>query len=355
MFKKFKSLLAVLSVSLLAIMAMGCGSDNNEFVGVATGNQGTSTGNLSFAFTTINPQIAGDVSAQTARLQFAIFSTPIADPTDPEQVAAATLVDIRLVNFAESIVLEDVPTNAVTVLVTAVDKDGYPLNLLQGSFTVTLGETTPVDLGNSIAINFSSLTVTPDPTNVAKGGESVQLTFTIGFDNGTQFQLFSFDAPEASFSQAQTVADISSTGLVSTTVGGQNTTATATYSFNGIELQDDFTINTYCLEIVEAATEIVIPNNITGRYIIGPAPTVYVLEFVGPDGIHVDVTENENTTYALASPAQGVTVDPQTGILTADETASVGNVVVIATYTDPVSGLVLTDSVTIALVERTPD
>lgn len=351
MFKKFKSLLALLSVSFLAIMAMGCGSNGTEFVGVATGNQGTAVGNLSFAFNPINPQIAGDVSSRAARLQFALFSTPIADPTDPAQVAAATLVDIRLVNFAESIILEDVPTNAVTVLVTAVDENGYPLNLLQGSFTVVVGETTPVDLGNSITINFSSLTVTPDPTNVAKGGDPVQLIFTIGFDNGTQFQLFGFDAPEASFSQALTVADISSTGLVSTTVGGQNTTATATYSFNGISLEDDFTINTYCLEATPNEV-IFIPNDFTNQQQIEPIgdPTVIQLDFIGPTGVPLDVTLNTNTTYALASPVQGVTVDPTTGFLLADETAQEGNVVVIATYTDPVSGLTLTDSVTIPLI-----
>jgi hypothetical protein len=337
MFKKTKFILALLAVSLITVLAVGCGSTDNEFVGVATGRGSSQVGNLSFAFFGVNPQIAGEVPANTASLRFDMFST--------KPPAATSLVLTETRQYSESIVIEDVPINVICVVVTALDANGFPLVSLQGSANVILGETTPVDLGNAEPITFEKLTITPDPTNVSKGGDAVQLFFTLEFSNGSIFQLNSFDAPAASFSQQQTVANITTTGLVSTGVGGQNTTATGSFTIQNITLSDDFIINTYCLDAS------VFPPSL---FIGGIQAQVmeflsYNVQFAGPNGIRTQVA-NE-CAYSLAVPYPNVTIDSETGQLTFNQATLPGTVDILVTYLDPASGVKSTDTVSVNLIQ----
>jgi hypothetical protein len=339
MFKKTKFILALLAVSLITVLAVGCGSTDNEFVGVATGRGSSQVGNLSFAFFGVNPQIAGEVPANTASLRFDMFST--------KPPAATSLVLTETRQYSESIVIEDVPINVICVVVTALDANGFPLVSLQGSANVILGETTPVDLGNAEPITFEKLTITPDPTNVSKGGDAVQLFFTLEFSNGSIFQLNSFDAPAASFSQQQTVANITTTGLVSTGVGGQNTTATGSFTVQNITLSDDFVINTYCLDARVSPNTLFIPfQQITGTI---SNELNYNVQFTGTNGISTQVAKE--CAYSLVTPYPNVTIDSVTGQLTLSPATLPGTVNILVTYLDPVSGLFLTDTVSVNLIQ----
>lgn len=350
MFKRAKFSLGLFALAFVALIFSGCGSDNKD-VFVATGNSpNAQVGNLSFAFTGVNPQTAGEVPGETTLLRFDFFRS------NPPSVESLVGTEIR--PYAESIVIESVPSDVILVVVTALNGDGFPLITLQGDAEVVLGETTPVDLGNAVPITLDTLTVSPDPTNVAANGDAVQLIFTLGFSNGSNFQLPNFNTPEATITQPQgVVANITSTGLVSTDTGGQNTNALATYTFGGQSVQDEFQINTFDFEVVEARQEIGFPTDLAKMIKVeninlqeleqDGVQTVFVANFLDSNGVSTNVVES--CTFALAQEATGVTLDPNTGVLTADETAQNGTVTVIVTYEDDDSGLTFTDSFNILL------
>ncbi|MCA9781201.1 MAG: hypothetical protein KC800_30985, partial [Candidatus Eremiobacteraeota bacterium] len=277
--KNFRNVLALLTLSLVTVFAVGCGDSDNF---VFTGNTNTvnpgNTGNLSFRFDRALAQTEGEVPAGTTQLLFTLHSG-----NPPTQ---ANLVEVRLVPFSEEVILEDVDPSVTVVVVTALTAEDLPLAALQGNASVIVGTTQPVDLGSAEPISFDAITVSPDLVNVQKDVNSVQLQLTLAFGNGTVITLPSFNAPEVSFAQTTTVANITSTGLVSTGVGGQNTTATATFNLFGTQQSDDFTIQTFCFDILDSDNESLEPGN-------GGADFIYIARFVGPDGVEV-VFEREN-------------------------------------------------------------
>ena len=332
--KKLQSLLALLTLSLVAVFAVGCGdSENFVFTGnTNTVNPGT-TGNLSFRFDRALAQTEGEVPAGTTQLLFSLHSG-----NPPSQ---ANLVDVRLVPFSDSVVLEDVDPSVTVVVVTALSADDFPLASLQGNAGVVVGTTQPVDLGTAQPITFDAITVSPDLVNVVKDGDSVQLQLTLAFGNGSVITLPSFDAPEVSFEQDTTVANITSTGLVSTGVGGQNTTATATFNLFGTERSDDFTIHTFCFDVLDFDGEIPPTQE--------EDDSDLRFRFVGPNGVVIQQGQsNPNLSWALESPIAGVSIDPtNNGNLTTDNVA-VGTLInVVVTYTDPVTGVALSDTYTV--------
>ena len=335
--KKLQSLLALLTLSLVAVFAVGCGDSDNF---VFTGNTNTvnpgNTGALSFRFDRALAQTEGEVPAGTAQLLFSLHSG-----NPPTQ---ANLVDVRLVPFSDSVILEDVDPSVTVVVVTALSADDFPLASLQGNANVIVGTTQPVDLGTAEPITFDAITVSPDLVNVVKDGDSVQLQLTLAFGNGTVITLPSFDAPEVSFTQETTVANITSTGLVSTGVGGQNTTATATFNLFGTERSDDFTIHTFCFEVLRFDDEIG-PNETDGD------DSDLDFRFIGPNGVVIeDGQSNPDLSWALQSPIAGVTVDPDDGDLFTDN-VPIGTLInVVVTYTDPVTGVAVSDTYTVEVV-----
>ena len=338
MMKKLQSLLALLTLSLVAVFAVGCGDSENF---VFTGNTNTvnpgNTGNLSFRFDRALAQTEGEVPAGTTKLLFSLHSG-----NPPSQ---ANLVDVRLLPFSDSVILEDVDPSVTVVVVTALSAEDFPLAALQGNANVVVGTTQPVDLGTAEPITFDAITVSPDLVNVVKDGDSVQLQLTLAFGNGSVITLPSFDAPEVSFEQDTTVANITSTGLVSTGVGGQNTTATATFNLFGTERSDDFTIHTFCFEILRFDDEIG-PNETSGD-----DPDLD-FRFVGPNGVVIeDEDDNPNLTWALQTPIAGVAVDPDDGDLSTDNVAIGTTINVVVTYTDPVTGIAVSDTYTVEVVD----
>ena len=327
--KKLQSLLALLTLSLVAVFAVGCGDSENF---VFTGNTNTvnpgNTGALSFRFDRALAQTEGEVPAGTTQLLFSLHSG-----NPPSQ---ANLVDVRLLPFSDSVILEDVDPSVTVVVVTALSADGFPLVALQGNANVIVGTTQPVDLGTAQPITFDAITVSPDPVNVQKDVNSVQLQLTLAFGNGSVITLPSFDAPEVSFEQDTVVANITSTGLVSTGVGGQNTTATATFNLFGTERSDDFAIQTFCFDILASDHGDLTPGN-------EGAPFIYLARFVGPNGVELEFErENDDVdntlSYSIEPTDVGVSLNADNEILVDAEATPGTEFSVIVTYTDPVTG-----------------
>ena len=331
--KLSRSLLALMLASFLSILAVGCGNSSDDFV-FTNNNNGVvnPNGNLTFRFTRAVTQ--QEVPADTIQLAFSLHSG--SPPT------AANLVETRLVAYNDVVVLEDVDPSVTTVVVTAVGTNGVPLVAYQGTTVVVPGTTQEVTLGNGTPITFDTLDVSPQVVNVVKGGEGVQLQFTLSFGNDTTIVLPSFNSPAASFSQETTVANISATGLVSTGVGGQNSTATAEYELFGTTRSDTFTINTFCFDLLDIETDFEV------ALVTGPTTdelTLFNARFIGPNGVVINFTENDdafdNVTFALQSAPTGVTIDSDTGNITGAN-AQEGTAVILITYTDPVTGFSVT-------------
>lgn len=327
--KKLQSLLALLTLSLVAVFAVGCGdSDNFVFTGNTNTVNPENTGNLSFRFDRALAQTEGEVPAGTTQLLFTLHSG-----NPPTQ---ANLVEVRLLPFSDSVILENVDPSVTVVVVTALSADDFPLAALQGNANVIVGTTQPVDLGAAQPITFDAITVSPDTVNVQKDVNTVQLQLTLAFGNGTVITLPSFDAPEVSFEQDTMVANITSTGLVSTGVGGQNTTATATFNLFGTERSDDFSIQTFCFEIFDREVESLEPGN-------NPASFGYLASFIGPNGVEIEFLRynddgNAAFSYSVEPANVGVSLNADNEIVV-DSGATVGTPFsVIATYTDPVTG-----------------
>ena len=317
------------------MFAVGCGDSDNF---VFTGNTNTvnpgNTGNLSFRFDRALAQTEGEVPAGTTQLLFTLHSG-----NPPTQ---ANLVEVRLVPFSEEVILEDVDPSVTVVVVTALSAEDFPLAALQGNANVVVGTTQPVDLGSAQPISFDAITVSPDLVNVQKDVNSVQLQLTLAFGNGTVITLPSFNAPEVSFAQDTMVANITSTGLVSTGVGGQNTTATATFNLFGTPQSDDFTIQTFCFDVLDGGSASLEPGN-------EPAGWGFVSRFVGPNGIELFFEEDFDDgspefSYAIEPSNIGVSFDVNNRIVVASTATPGTPFSIVVTYTDPVTGFAVTGS-----------
>lgn len=333
--KKFKAksaLLTLLALSFVALFAVGCGDSRDDFVITNTNNNPATQGNLVFNFQqAVTQQVPDTVPAGTASLRFDFFST---NPPDAE-----SLVFTETRAFAQEIVIEDVPSNVVSVLVTAFDANGFPLATLSGDVTVIIGATNPVDLDDSNPVTFDALTVAPDPvlividdngnqaTVVETGsgeqanGNTEQLLFTGSFSVGTP-QTLPATASFLSFSDISPVANVSSTGLITGNEDGTDD-LTTTYTIGSQARTDTVTVNNYFFNVTaEDGVELLPTDTYGGRY---------TAEFAfGADQL---ANVAANSTFALQGTPTGITIDPDTGDLEL-ENATPGTFNVIVTWVD---------------------
>jgi hypothetical protein len=340
--KSGASLCAILTLTLVTLFSVGCGdTDNFVFTNTNVAANPGQTGNLQFRFDRALAQTVGDVPAGTTQLLFALHSG-----NPPSQ---ANLVETRLVNYADEVILEDVDPSVNTIVVVALSDEQLPLISLLGFATVIVDTTQPVDLGNAEIITFDALTAAPNLVQLQKDGDSVQVSLTLGFSNGSEVTLTQYDASEVSFTQNVTVANITTTGSFSTGVGGQNTTATATYNLFGTQQSDTIDIQTFCFRSLDQESENLEPGN-------EPARWAFLYRFVGPNGI-VIVTDQENDdpgpfSYAIEPTNVGVSLDAQNRIVV-DSGATPGtDFSVIVTFTDPVTGFAVTAPVEFTVEEE---
>ena len=341
---------------LLTFLATGCGDSDNF---VFNGNNVTpsaTTGDLIFNFERAAAQDI--VPNGTTSLRFDFFST------NPPAQSSFVFTENRAFNTL--IIIEDVPTNCVSVLVTAFNSDGLPLATYSGSFTVQAGQDVNVDLNDAVPVTLDAITVSPDPMNLVYGsdipftettpetnvsflpGVEVQAIITGSFSNGSSAQL-PISATTTSFSGLNNVANVTATGLFSVDtvqLVGNNTTATATYTLGSDVRSDDFVINTSAL--------LVLTGTLDGPTVDFTAPIIsspggYDGGFAGAV-IQQDRTLNfldeSDLTFALESPVAGVSINQDTGIITAASGIAANTpVFVLVTFVDTVRNLTYTSRI----------
>lgn len=330
--------MSILILGLVTVFATSCGS-SDEFVFTSnTNNNPSTTGNLAFEFQRVAAQAPDLVPNETESFRFDFFST--------NPPAESSLVFTTTSGFASEIIVEDVPTNVVSVLVTAFDSNNLPLVTLAGDVTVVAGATTRVDLNDSTPVTLDAITVTPEPAALGNGfdvrpftaelgdlfdQDSLQLIITGSFSNGSTATL-PITTTTTAFS-GLTIANVTASGVLSfeaVEACGRNETVTATYTLGSFQQSDDFEVQTSCF-FAASDEEPIIPVN--GEYDFG-----YVGSFIRSNGISGEIDENA-MTFALESPVTGVTIDPNTGILSASGSASPGaEVTVVVTWVDSGTG-----------------
>lgn len=329
-------LLALFTVSLLAIVSVGCGDSRDDFVATNTNN--ATTGNLVFQLQQAVTQTT--VPAGTTNVLISLFSTD--PPTEGSLLFSDTFA------FAPVITVTGVPSNAVSATVTALNSDGLPTAVFTVSVQVTVGGTNTVDSGTAVQVTFSGISVTPDPVNLVVGGfgtnptDQQQLTIT-GTLNDTAFQL-PINAEAVSFTpNMDQAANISASGLVTTQFPGltpSNVTVTVEYTFLGVARTDTFLIASRFFGVTGAASTNLGPG---GTYDSGYAAT-----FTGSDTVFVPGVADA-LTFALESPVTGVTVNASTGVVTTSASTPVGSFNVVATWVDNTrpgaTGLTFTDTI----------
>lgn len=339
----------LLAVSLVAVMSAGCGSSSSDsfvFTGQNQVNNPT-TGSLAFNFQQATAQSV--VPAGTTSLRFDLYLSSTAE--------LGTLFETLTFPYADRIVIPDVPVQVKFVVVTALNRDGLPLNTRSGAVTIEPGEVTEVALGDPAIVLFGETSVSPDPVNLvldpfaSTTSDSEQVTMT-GLLGGSTF-LLPVNADSVTFAPANTaVANVSATGLVSANFNstlfpnipagaGNNTTVTATYTFNGQSQVDTFQVNSFVFGVAPFGQPVIAQG---GSYNQG-----YVPLFIGADGVQADAT---STTYALQTPVTGVNVSSN-GAITTTNATPVGPITVVATWVDNRvggTGLTFTDTIVFNVV-----
>lgn len=232
---RLKSLLATALTGLLCLGFVGCGSSGtgSEFVATSGQQQTGQPGTLVFNFATA--QTAFTVDANTTTLLFSFFDGSSSDAIYSQSFA-----------FAPTITVSGVPASASSVVITAFDSNGLPLQTISQSIAVESGQTVTVDgLSAAQTVNLSRLRLAPgnvlefdsDLTQVlVAAGSTYQVFLFAEYDNGSVVLLgeqASYSIPDAG------VATVNAQGTVAGVAAG---TTTLTAAFGGQSLPVGVTV-----------------------------------------------------------------------------------------------------------------
>ena len=342
---KTTGFLALLALSLVAFFSAGCGSSESfAFTNSSpTRPDPSTTGDLQFRFTpAVAAQSAALLPEGAAQLYISLHT---GTPPSEANLDSIVKVSIDELNEDGTYLLEGVDPMVNTVVILATTADELPLAAWQaGGIEVVLGETVLVDLGEVLDITYT-VTPSPNPLRLIRGGKGEQLSLTLSFSNGTEFEVPGYDNSNVTFKLAdEEVANVTATGLFSANEfnTGHNTTATVTYKLFGVEKSAPFAVEVY---------EFGVGSHLSGLSANSLASLGVGAYFTGPDGIlKLLDEESEGLALSIQSPIDTrVTLDGRELVLGELE-PSEGPIVIAVTYTDPVSGLTLTDTFTVGIL-----
>ena len=303
------------------MMLSSCGGSSNDFVAVGniTENPNLAPGTLTFTFARAQ---SANVPGATAALRFEF-------PSSGQSETRA---------FATSITLTP-PPEASSVVITALDRNGFPLLALSGAVpTPATGQNLPVDLRgfDSETISFEALTATPANVEL-QATQTRQLSLVASFSNG---ETLAFDADLLSRTGfASSAPGIASVNLgVITAVSEGVATVTSSFTDSQGQMRSDL-------------TEVTVNEGTLATFVLSPASVDlprgasadFVATFTAAGGQPQDVTAT--TTFQ----ASDNDVSFAGSLATVTETAQPGPVTITASYQDP-QGEVRTASAVINVV-----
>ncbi len=241
-----RSKLIMVLISLVSVLAIGCGSSNEEYV--FTGTVPTAnTGNVRFLLDRVAAQ-AADIPAESRSIYIEFFDAAGVSVGAPSFPTTAQLTGTGAQDF--EVLVTGVPASAVAYEVTVYDgatpATSIPLVTFVGDINISVGNTVTADLDEALEdlTGINTVLVTPDPINLTNTTTTAQVSVTGTFDNGDVRNLTSFTNSSANtfvtFSFTGTAANVSAAGLV-TAIANGNSTITAVVSSYGTSANDSAT------------------------------------------------------------------------------------------------------------------
>lgn len=336
----------MLVLSLVSLIAVGCGDSRDDYVFTGSAPNPASTGNLTFQFQRPAAQQAGLVPAGTTSLLFEFFDSAESDHDDLVHAAATA--------YANSVTVQNVPASATYVRVTAYSEGSHPLALFTASFRVVPGGSTPVDLSNPTPITFDRLGVTPAPLalSLAAGGlNSDQLVLTGLYSNGQSvgFATNSYLANATFTSSDDSVATVSDSGRVDAIANG-SANITATYIVDGVTRSG---VSTVTVTGGPVATLTISPASLSVAQ--GDQSDPLQATFTPVAGSAQNVTSSGFLSYLLETPVSGISVDNVSGVVTVDLSTPINTTAnVVATYDDGAGNSASADVPVLVLIGAPP-
>lgn len=320
------SRLLLLLVSLVSLLAAGCGDSREDYVFTGAAPNPASTGSLTFRFQRPSAQQAGVAPAGTTSLLFEFFESAESDHDDLVHTAATV--------YSDSVTVQNVPVSASYARITAYGSGSHPLALFTASFRVVPGSSTPVDLTAPTPITFDRLGVTPAPLalSLASGGlNSDQLVLSGLYSNGQSvgFAPGSYVASATFESSDDSVVVVSDSGRVSA-VGNGSANITATYTVNGVTRGG---VSTVTVTGAPVDTLTITPGTLSVPQ--GQESEALQATFTPVAGSAQNVTSSGFLSFMLETPLSGISVDNLTGVVIVDLSTPINTTAnVVATYDD---------------------
>lgn len=216
------SLLAVLLLALVTLFTVGCGDSNDEFIYTGNNNNPANTGSLTFQFQQPANTQAVTVPAGTTRLEFDFFN------------AADVLVYEATAPYSNSVTINNVPTSATDVVITAYGAGNVPLATISSSVNVAAGGNSNVNLTGVTPAPINLVSVASTPASLSLNvTETRQLSFTGTFSNGQTVPFNATTGGTATYTGFDAgVISVSNTGLVTGLANG-NTSIDVAFTLNG--------------------------------------------------------------------------------------------------------------------------
>lgn len=332
--------MATVLLSVVSLLAIGCGSSTtsgSDFVFTGGSNSGAGTQNLTFQF--VQAQ-AVEVPENTASLRFDLYDGP---------AGTGTLLFTQTEAFAPSITLFDVPLTVQSVVITAITQDGVPIGVLTADVNIAPETDNVVDLSN---VNFepitpTALTLSPDPL-ILGDEETGSFLNTVLLSNNTSLLIPSADITYTIANPL--VANVSTDGQF-TSVQNGNTTVTAQYALNGVELDATADI---CVEYLEFTWEENEERSIT----LSPGQSAHVFGCYFPKTGGDIIIVDEDLEVEVNPAVNGVTIEdngPVEGrfeVVVGESVSSGTTITVDVSYTDPDTGRTFSDVLTINVVSQ---
>lgn len=234
-----RSKLIMVLISLVSVLAIGCGDSQQEYV--FTGTVPTAnTGNVRFLLDRVAAQ-AVDIPNASRNVRINFFDADGDEFGAPFPTTAA-LRGSGAEDF--EIVVTGVPASATSYEVVVLDANGIPLVSFVGNVAVSVGNTVTANLDAAAEDDdlLSAVLVTPDPINLTNTTTTAQVSVTGTFATGDIVNLTSYTNTSANtfvtFSVTSgSAVNVSAAGLV-TAIANGNSTVTAVVTSYGTSAND---------------------------------------------------------------------------------------------------------------------
>lgn len=241
-----RSKLIMVLISLVSVLAIGCGDSQKDYV--FTGTVPTaSTGNVRFLLDRLAaPAQAADIPNVSRSAYIEFFDAENRSVGAPAFPTSAQLTGTGAQQF--EVVVTGVPASAVAYELTIYDANNIPLLFFTDNIAISVGNTVTADLDEALeqSVDLVSVDLTPATAALTNMSRTVQLTVFGTYSNGDQLNLTSFTNTSldtyVDYEIEGEGVNVTATGLVTAVFNG-NTTVRAIVTSYGNTANDSASVS----------------------------------------------------------------------------------------------------------------